>query len=62
MANKKKERTLKVYSQSSYNNPTERPAIFLQGKWLEELGFLIGDHVAVKCSKNRIVITKSNEI
>lgn len=35
------------------------PMIRLQGKWLEELGFKIGDRVEVTLSENRIVITKT---
>lgn len=58
----KKERQIKVYSQPGYYFCNEqRPAIYLQGKWLQELGFNTGDRVAVKCSKNRIIITKSQE-
>lgn len=57
---KKKERSLKVSAQPGYyfaNN--ERPAINLQGKWLKELGFEIGDHVSVKCQNNKLIITKT---
>ena len=62
MANKK-ERHLKVYSQSGcYYENDQRPAIFLQGKWLRDMcGFNIGDYCTVKCSKGRIVITKTQE-
>lgn len=59
----KKERHLKVYSQSGYYyGNDQRPAIFLQGKWLRDMcGFNIGDHCTVKCSNGRIVITKTTE-
>lgn len=53
----KKERQLKVYSQSGYYyRNDQRPAIFLQGKWLQELGFDIGDNITVKCQNNKLTI------
>lgn len=59
MTQKKKERQIKVYSQSGYYNAdNQRPAIFLQGKWLQELGFDIGDSIIVKCQNNKLTITK----
>lgn len=59
---KKVERKIKVYSQSGYYNANDqRPAIFLQGKWLKDLGFDIGDQVSVKCQQNQLIITKLNE-
>lgn len=36
--------------------------IILQGKWLESLGFSIGDKVIVDCQPNRIVIEKENSL
>lgn len=36
--------------------------IILQGKWLESLGFSIGDKVIVDCQPNRIVIEKENPL
>ncbi|MBD5454177.1 MAG: type I toxin-antitoxin system SymE family toxin [Lachnospiraceae bacterium] len=33
----------------------------LQGDWLKETGFSIGDNIQVVCKKNRIVITKAME-
>lgn len=36
------------------------PQIKMQGDWLEDAGFSIGDHIQVKCQKNRLIITKSN--
>lgn len=63
LANKKKERALKVASQPGYYlSNDQRPAITLQGKWLKELGFEIGDHVSVKCQNNKLIITKAKEI
>ena len=36
--------------------------IILQGKWLESLGFSIGDKVIVDCQPDRIVIEKENPL
>ncbi len=36
------------------------PQIKMQGGWLKDAGFSIGDHIQIKCQKNRLVITKSN--
>ena len=57
----KKYREMKVYEQSGKNyKPT--PTIMLKGKWLEELGFAMGDKVEVKCECGRLIITKADEI
>ena len=50
---KMKTRKLKTY----YNN-NNRPMIILQGKWLEKIGYQIGDRIEVKIIKNKIVIKK----
>ncbi len=34
------------------------PLIRIQGKWLAELGFDIGDKVVVECQNGRLMITK----
>ena len=53
---KKNVRNMKVCGQSGYKY--ERvPAITLKGKWLEELGFHLGDYVQVKCEKGQLIIT-----
>lgn len=36
------------------------PQIKMQGGWLKDARFSIGDHIQIKCQKNRLVITKSN--
>ena len=45
---KKNVRNMKVCGQSGYKYETV-PVITLKGKWLEELGFHLGDYVQVKC-------------
>ena len=58
---KKNKRQLKVTEQSGYNYKAT-PAIMLKGKWLEELGFSIGDYVTVSCEEGKIVITPREEV
>lgn len=50
-------RNLKIYY--SYANQNINPLIMLKGKWLERLGFRIGDKIEVECKRNKIVIKKS---
>lgn len=35
------------------------PKIVLQGKWLDGLGFSIGDKIVVTCSEDKITIMRS---
>ena len=53
---KKNVRNMKVCGQSGYKYETV-PAITLKGKWLEELGFHLGDYVQVKCKNGQLIIT-----
>lgn len=57
----KEYREMKVYEQSGYKYQNT-PTIVLKGKWLEELGFLMGDKLSVKCEDGRLTITKADEI
>ena len=50
-------RTLKVYSTTG--KPT--PKITLQGKWVEQLGFTIGDYIEITTQGNQVIITKITE-
>lgn len=52
----KKNRSMKVYGQSGYRYQ-EMPTIILKGKWLEELGFAVGDYITVNCEDGKLVIT-----
>ena len=47
-------RTLKVYSTTG--KPT--PKITLQGKWLLEVGFTIGNYIRVSITDTQLIITK----
>ena len=53
---KKNVRNIKVCGQSGYKYETV-PAITLKGKWLEELGFHLGNYVQVKCENGQLIIT-----
>ena len=49
MANKNM-RTVKIYGMSGYKYQAT-PAIMLKGKWLEELGFEIGDYITKRMER-----------
>ena len=53
---KKNVRNMKVCGQSGYKYETV-PAITLKGKWLEELGFHLGDNEQVICVNRQQLIT-----
>lgn len=54
---KKKNRKLKVYEASGYQNK-DIPTIILKGEWLKECGFCIGENVEVECQDDILVIRK----
>ena len=56
----KKNRSLKVLSQSGYKY-RETPTIQLKGQWLKELGFDIGDYISIACENGRLIITPDAE-
>ncbi len=61
MVRKKKEfRELKVSSFSGYGYKTA-PMLRLQGLWLEQCGFNIGDPILVKCEDGKLTITLNEE-
>lgn len=53
-------RSMKIYGMSGYKYH-QTPTIMLKGKWLESLGFQIGDYVSVSCEDGKIVITPDTE-
>lgn len=57
MTRKRKEyRELKVSSFSGYGYKTA-PMLRIQGLWLEELGFNVGEPILVKCEAGKLIIT-----
>ena len=57
---KVKNRSMKVYGMSGYKYQ-QVPTVMLKGKWLEQLGFAIGDFVSVSCENGKIIITPDVE-
>lgn len=56
---RKEYRELKIGEVSCYGERTV-PQLRIQGLWLQDLGFQIGDPVRVKCEDRRIIITLDN--
>ena len=59
----KENRRIKITEQpGAYLIGERRPAIKLQGKWLEDF-FQIGEYVNIQCDQanNRLIITKATE-
>lgn len=56
----KKFRDMKVYERFARKEVV--PEIRLQGKWLQELDFVPGTPITVKCEGGRLVITRRDEI
>ena len=49
---------MKTRKLKTYYNKNNRPMIILQGKWLEDLGYKVGDKIEVKIIKDKITIKK----
>lgn len=49
---------MKTRKLKTYYNKDSRPMIILQGKWLEDLGYKIGDKIEVNITKDKITIKK----
>jgi antitoxin component of MazEF toxin-antitoxin module len=61
MARAKKDfRALTVSEATNYGRKTA-PMLRIQGLWLQELGFNIGDPVLVKCEDGKLIITQDPE-
>ena len=52
------ERSMKVYSKFYRSGRKYRPQIRLEGEWLQNVGFYIGDNISVVCEDNMLVIKK----
>lgn len=55
-----KERHLKVYESTGTSKTV--PRINLQGDWLSDLGFRIGDRIIVSYNQGRLIIEPENII
>lgn len=49
---------MKTRKLKAYYNKSNRPMIILQGKWLEDLGYKVGDRIEVKIIKDKVTIKK----
>ena len=56
----KKFRDLKLYGK--YTQREVVPEIRLQGKWLEELDFVPGTPIVVRCERGQLIITRKDEV
>lgn len=54
----KNNRHLTVYRSTGYYADRETPQILMQGKWLRDAGFEVGDGLDLKVQENEIVITR----
>lgn len=52
-----KDKILKIYRSSGWTITSKVPVLHMQGKWLEQFGFRIGDHYKVTVSNDSLVIT-----
>lgn len=57
---KEENRNLKVYELCGYNYKP-MPQIRLQGQWLKECGFDIGDFINIQCKPGQLIISKKLE-
>ncbi|WP_372744281.1 SymE family type I addiction module toxin [Lutibacter sp.] len=54
-------RTLTISSQyfkNIWKKPTKTPKIIIQGVWLQNAGFEIGEKVQIKVKQNELIISK----
>ena len=51
------ERKITVYKGST-KDYTPVPRITIQGQWLDDIGFSIGDKLTVKCEQGRLTIER----
>lgn len=58
---KRKTRKLTVYKTTG-TRYQHIPQIKIQGDWLKEAGFLIGDRIQIKCQKNKLIISKQGDL
>ena len=56
MARFKAERAMKVHSISGKGYWDRKPSIQLSGEWVRDLGFEIGEPIAVRCEKGKLTV------
>lgn len=55
----KEKREVRIYNGRGSNYG--KPLLMLQGNWLQELGFLVGNRVTITCQNNKLIIENSGE-
>ena len=56
----KETHNVKVYGKFVSRDKSYRPQIRLEGLWLSESGFDVGDHISVVCEDGRLTINRNN--
>ena len=56
-----KKRSLKVYSKFNRIGREYRSQIRLEGSWLQNAGFYIGDQISIFCEDNRLIIERVDD-
>ena len=51
-------RNIKVYGKYIGRDKSYRPQIRLEGLWLSESGFDVGDHISIACEDGRLTINR----
>lgn len=51
----------RVYYGYAYKSSVQKPLIKLQGKYLQDFGFKVGDSVKIECEQGRIIITANSQ-
>lgn len=61
MGSDNNKRQLKVYaSKNQYADKKQAPCIRIEGKWLSDIGFNIGDYITVECCNGELIIRKDD--
>lgn len=55
-----KQRSLKVYKAPGLDS--ELPQIRIQGKWLSDLGYRVGDHLIVSIKSGKLTIEHAKDV
>lgn len=55
----KEKREVRIYN--GRGNNYGKPLLMLQGKWLQEFGFMVGDRVTITCQNNKLVVENAGE-
>lgn len=54
-----KKREMTVYRARGNYSDNQKPLIMMQGKWLGDIGFAVGDRISVTCQEGKLVIERT---